>query len=1434
MPVSGKEESGVKPFARQPSFDISGVPIKKRRFFRHPSPTPEEQPSSVSPKNGSIQPVSSTYGSAPLNPKFAGSASGLSDATKKIPDTAIPTSVNNSSLVKSEASCGEVISDSLAPLGSENKPVEAEALDKISVIPATNELKSAPVPPNPGEVTVKKQVPAGKCKPGVSAVSGNLELSLGLKEHHVADSNDGSSHRQGNEESISLNISSSKAGTSTQCKKDDMKLTSDGGSKSADRLNWDLNTTMDAWEGPLDDKSAGKITDNELKSAGARPDKKPLICPTNANSIAVSDAKNVLEKSVKPLSSSGTVSQSATQHNLDSSLHLCLSPSFLSFSVSEEPSCSVSNKDPCKVFPNASLPKGLSSAGKSGISKPKNVKQEPRDEGTRPVFNIPPSVVNGPVKRELMEKLAQEVLKSGCYSSLKIIGPRSIKYESCQEGNQEMLKVVEGKCQQPGIEESPRIDEDITQQSGEVQMKNEIDLLSHKSGAAEDLKTAVGVSQQSGKTEALNGLEEESPKLANPDMSEVVGGTAKQSDKLQESQRVDRMMEQFDKVEGALNCPGNDILDQSERQESSGAQPDKLEVIMEQSDNRESLSLEMKEQTGCSINNQESYNQNAQWGKQVQSASKSVSYPSEQVKSTDTVCRNNDVALGESTTVKHVISEPACHVELNVVGASTAPISRDQNVDIPKESELKCVDDMSTQQLPGNVNVSASDEEKINLSADILEEDSYEYESDGNSVPMDIEEDGVGHNDYEDGEVQDQQLRPATEGPTANITQDIGSLDFYANQVNYTRNTMDVHLTSFLAKENDKHQEGSGGRSDDIAKESVVSQVDGRVTVIAGRLDSMEPSLAQLQAVGYVKQSPGRIMQGGSHDVSGKKDDPEGQSAEQSAVTFSGHENLSIVSQVSEDSTQTASLEKSGSALLNTEVPLTSDDAKDINNAVNNRARIINLPKASNMQSPDKSRSTSGKPFPSRPGRERLPDMSLDGDRFHSRGRDEPYNNDGSQRFSRERRHDHHYYRNNRLNFNRGRGRLPSRAGNRHGDMDPERDFHSDFYGGNSDFVPRHKGDTEFMKNIGPDGNFINNNGRGGRKIMDNETSMFRHLPSRRHSPGGRGIQMMHRVPRNIGEESSEVGLRHSDKIVRGAYPDDDDDIEHTFTRPQPPYKGVDGHFVQGPRNFSSMQRRGPQIHSKSPIRSRSPGPWSSSRRRSPGEFGGPPELSGRMSPPIYRMDRMRSPDHSSGFPEEMGVRRHAGSPPYLSRPNDMREMDPERNHHVHPRSMMSSNRSPNGRALLRNSRRFGPVDHREREGSDEFFGGPMQSGGRFHHDLGAADGDGEDRRRFSERRGPIRPFRSSFNDVEGENFHLNSEDGPSRPFRLFSLDNQAMQERDNLRDRELDRRMKNRPGNAPRRVRGMEEQEGNYRHGGQVYDDGFDDVTRVKRKRFD
>ncbi|KAI9387704.1 hypothetical protein POPTR_010G213800v4 [Populus trichocarpa] len=751
--------------------------------------------------------------------------------------------------------------------------------------------------------------------------------------------------------------------------------------------------------------------------------------------------------------------------------------------------------------------------------------------------------------------------------------------------------------------------------------------------------------------------------------------------------------------------------------------------------------------------------------------------------------------------------------ELNASVMIDTAITEGRNVDIPEQCELNFTEEVSARS-HGNGEGSVTDEEKINLSGDMLEEDTYGsgYESDGHSMAMDIEEEHREH-EYEDGEVRDLHLQAVTEcqkfegkdvshGNCGNSEHE---------KVNSELAGDDHHISSHV-EENDSKIKVSENNEDTV-KECITTTTEDADNAIMKKSSTVE-----IPSCGEDQERATTIIQIKSLDTSGQKDDLMGQGADLSPgqdIT-GGQETLVSIEQGSDKNIKTIDVEKN--ELPEVEASLNGRDmAKDVSSG---RSRIINLSRASNSSSPGKTRSISGRTLPSH--RERLPDELLEGGKLHPRGR-----------FSRE-RHQEHFPRNSRMNFVCGRGRMSSRIDTLRGDRDSERDYASEFYGSSDFAVRRHKyasavgeADSSVNYNTGPDGAFVGT-ARGGRKLLDDETPVFRHVPSRRRSPRGRygpavrGTQMLHRVPRNVGEDGSEVtGVRHAENM-RG-FPDDSTD--QAFTRPQPSYEGLDGHFVQGTRNYSSVQRRTPpQIRSKSPIRSRSPCPWSSARRRSPDGFGATSEFSSRRSP-IYRIGRVRSPDHP-GFPREMVVRRN-GSPPFLSRPNDTREMDLGRDH-GHPRSIIS-NRDQTGRVLLRNGRRFGITDLRERRDGDEFFGGPMHSG-RFQ-ELGG-DGNVEDRRRFSERRGPVRTFKP-FNGADGENFRLNPVDGP-RPLRFFPEDDPEFHERANLREREFDGRIKNCPGNAPRRPRSIEERAGNYRHGGHVLcDDGFDDISRMKRKRF-
>lgn len=722
----------------------------------------------------------------------------------------------------------------------------------------------------------------------------------------------------------------------------------------------------------------------------------------------------------------------------------------------------------------------------------------------------------------------------------------------------------------------------------------------------------------------------------------------------------------------------------------------------------------------------------------------------------------------------------------------------------------------------GNGEGAASDEEKVNFSADMEASDSFDYESDGNqAIDMSIDMEIDSEDDYEDGEVREKLERNAVNEPASEKA-----------QWEHTNNSgVSNEETLIVDPINNADPNSSQAEvKDAIAETAETNKEGGEEALNADRSDTFEngyDKTANLQESSTV-QNPGggalmnemnEAMPRRTLDQLGKRGAQECQETDAVQATNGDEETVDTIGQGTTMSIYNDDL------ILNNDTTLAKfangdDAAKDIDSG-SQRSRIINLPRSSGSSSPGRTRTLSGSDRQwFRVGRERPSYVGLEGDKIYSRGRDEFYF-DGAQRFSRERHYDQ-TARNSRMNFQRGRGRTTSRPDTLRGGRESDREFASEFYNSPTEFrVPRHKfassvSDADFeynTYNVSQDLAFVGSGRGGGRKPLNDGGHIVRRIPSRRRSPGAaRGSHMVRRIPRNIsptrcvGEDGPEfVRLRRNEKFVR--FPDDN--MDSMFPRPQPPYEGVDGHFAQGNRNFPSVQRRGMQrIRSKSPLgsRTRSPGSWTSPRRRSPEGFAGHPDLTHQRSPQFYRMDRMRSPD-----------RRFTGE--VVRRP-DMREMDPGRDH-GHPPGSVMPNRSPSDRIVLR-ERRFGGLDPQERPEGDNFFGGPMHPG-RLHELGGDVNGD---ERRFGERRGPVRPYRTNFNSVEGENSHLNPEEG-SRPLRFCPDDNAEFRERDfNGR---------NRPVNAPRRKRNIDEQEANFRHGGQVWQNNndFDDMARVKRKRF-
>ncbi|XP_056164736.1 uncharacterized protein LOC115673184 [Syzygium oleosum] len=783
----------------------------------------------------------------------------------------------------------------------------------------------------------------------------------------------------------------------------------------------------------------------------------------------------------------------------------------------------------------------------------------------------------------------------------------------------------------------------------------------------------------------------------------------------------------------------------------------------------------------------------------------------------------NDIKIGSDTITTNVAP-----------GGSELPSSMEnapeaENTEIAHHEELGFkVTDKIPPSLKENAEDAASDGEKIEISACMMEEDCYdsEYDSDGNlgpSVAVDAEHFHRDDNEYEDGEVREQVLLRTSEGHTGKAeVENVSNCESEYNRIDFGESSC-YNSATLPPEGDDARTQVDGQMSENLMTVFSTATVGSNEKSVDEVSHLQESSPIETGAVNSEMTSPVNTTGGKVLDDSVSRSPSKDLGSDPSYGQAIATANL-----VDEEAAKTDSIVSTGigdetdTGLPKAEASLNSEIVSNDGKSDGNKRRIINLAR-SNVSSPDKARSIADRSIPLRAGRKRLPDIALEGDK-PLRGRDE-YRDDGFNKFPRERNQDM-FSRNSRSNFARDRARVSNDIS---GNWDSEQELGSKVYNGFSEFrANRYKYAPDFRNYNGVTEDGVGGAGRGGRKLLTDEAPNFHHLSSRRRSPGGRdgpaarGQPMVGGIPRNISparcidvSDSEIVGLRHGNKFMRDFQ---DDNMEPMFAC-QPSYGEADG-FIRRDRNITSFKGKVFRpVRSKSPLRlrSRSPVEWSP-RRRSPEGFGGHPPLTHRRSPALYRRNRMRSPERTC-FHGEMMIRRQ-NSPPYGTRPLDeLREMNSGRDHGF-PRPIMS-NRSPSGRLSLRN-RRYDIINSRERTHGEYFS---MRSG-RFH-ELGG-DGDTDERRRLGEKHGPVRHFRPPYG-ANGESFMYNADEA-SRSYRLCPEDDPAYHKRGSSRETQLDRRNKNRAGDV-HKARTVDEQEGNYRHGG--LSDEFDDASRSKRKRF-
>lgn len=391
--LQGEQHSSAPQGSTVSNASVGDVPIKKRRL---PSVQPEENNSSASCD-------------ANKNPAFE-----EKNATSDVTDASF--AQNNSNYVSPNVEEPDLASRSRALDDAHSKKmlIASESYD--------GKLGTQVKKENSEHFFVAKEslalnIGSKICEQGVEEKyeqesRANTNLSLGLREHlsPAVTSRDigGSFQKTEKTESVSLNLSLSKEEGSSKSSNDDAKT---------NRANWDLNTTMDAWEEPGSDDTPGKTSTSGsgLRIAGSAPSDKNIVCSTASLKHGITENLNKAF-----MISSGLYGRA---YKYVDPGNLCFASCLPKFT--EDPSrISVKQKSDCAT-PILSLSNVPASAVDVSKTSFRTVKSEPLDENMKQdLKEANPSVVRSlddgvTVKHELVERSCVESIdnhKENCAS----------------------------------------------------------------------------------------------------------------------------------------------------------------------------------------------------------------------------------------------------------------------------------------------------------------------------------------------------------------------------------------------------------------------------------------------------------------------------------------------------------------------------------------------------------------------------------------------------------------------------------------------------------------------------------------------------------------------------------------------------------------------------------------------------------------------------------------------------------------------------------------------------------------------------------------------------------------------------------------------------------------------------------------------------------
>jgi hypothetical protein len=875
-----KENSSTSQGSTLSNASIAGAPIKKRRF------PPSLQASSPSLEEGSIQQKSHAlrkdHSSTSLGSTLSTSSAGLSNTTgNRLFEE------KKSSSVVTKADKVQNNSSLLTPKREESNPILTVVNNKEKV--TLNEVNEKNLGSQTSKANtelllaakeglalsigadVSKQIVQGTTvKQESPAVAGSTRLSLSLKEHlfqSVTSLENNEIHPNMEKgEPLSLELSLSKDECSTHSSNTDAKSDSDTTRVHSSRANWDLNTTMDAWD-EGSDASSVKTSIDGLNITHSSLDEKLLMCSTG-----ITPPTSVV--SVKQTCNESQNKAFVTSPGMDGQQYKCADPRSISFSsyvrrnYVEEPSRISVKLNSGGATPIVSLPSVAATAVAANTSSCRLVKPEPYDENLKknlkdanpcPAGSLDSSAA---VKQEIIQHSITKQCKE-TVSSSKLADSTFIKSEPSHEGSRERSKTAEGT-------NTNQLDKVLPQMS-----------FSSSSMAVPVMNSTQVFAE-----------------AAHPAVKPVCTTV------LTTNKNIVGQLQNYSRAEGV-----------------------NVAKVCEVSSNSEHVPLV------------------------------TVAIPM-----VDTAEDLTNLGLKYSSVVakKEVVDDhDACRLKL-----MNEPLD-------PRETGEGCV----------------SDEEKITLSTDILEDDSYgsDLESDDNpavTVAVDTER-YIEDDDYEDGEVREPLEPSKAEDTICEVREiersDSGNCD---NKLVEKGVVSSDYPTSSHVVENDNmtviHNEIIGNDGVDIQMHDKPGKVIDKNVCVHESLDGEKSDIA-------ADKGPVNVLQRKSLDLSERIIVSEIQETEQHSDHAADGSHVIDVQCADEVVKTTDTVRQADLYLPKMEGSANTEDiSRDVSNS-GNQGRIIDLSRAASSSSPSKTRPIPVRSLPTRAGRDVLSD-TVDGDKLY-RGR---------------------------------------------------------------------------------------------------------------------------------------------------------------------------------------------------------------------------------------------------------------------------------------------------------------------------------------------------------------------------------------------------------------------------------------------------------------